>query len=153
MDEENRKEIGKRIRQARGKSGLTQEEVVSKMELNKVSVSTLSLIENGRRKAHPKTLQTIADALGISVQELRPELAQPAQIAGSQPVSPQELVESKQVSLQEIRELLLRYEPLKGVEQAVDSICEQIELWSFSIFRGYTRSQGTLDACDKKVES
>ena len=119
-EKEQRLSVGERIREARKDKGLTQEGLLEKMEEKAISPSTLSLVENGRRQPRSATIKKIADALGVRFEDLLPKEQGPAD-----PSSP---------SLQDIRELLLRYEPLRGMDLAVDRICEQIQLWS--VFRG-----------------
>lgn len=121
---EDWKAVGEAIRRIREKKGMTQEALIKKMEGAKISPSTLSIIENGRRRAKPRasTLGTIAEALGVELEDLFPKMADvPA------PSPP---------ALQDIREVLLRYEPLRGLDQAVDRIIEQIQLWSVYYGRG-----------------
>lgn len=129
--------VGERIRQTREAKDLTQEQLLSKMEgKKKISPATLSIIENGGRKPRTATLQKIAEALGVRFEDLFPAQPEPAQPEPAQPsVSPPP-------SVKDIRDILLRYEPLRGLDQAVDKILEQIQLWS--VYYGRARPQDPL---------
>lgn len=67
----NRKEggdrVGKRIRVLRAEREMTLRQLAEKTDLN---VATLSHIENGKVKPHGKTLKAIADALGVTAEEI-----------------------------------------------------------------------------------
>ena len=75
--------IGEKIRLAREAKGLTQEQLLKRINNSdkvgrdepKMSPSTLSLVENGKRKPRPATLQSITDALGIQFEDFFPELS------------------------------------------------------------------------------
>ncbi|MDF1604151.1 helix-turn-helix domain-containing protein [Nocardioides sp. YIM 152315] len=58
--------LGDRVRSARLRAGLTQAEVAG----DTVSVGYVSRIESGQRRPDPQLLETIAEALGVSVDEL-----------------------------------------------------------------------------------
>jgi transcriptional regulator with XRE-family HTH domain len=63
-------QVGERIRQLRlhSRGGkLTQETLAEKAD---ISVSFLSMIERGERSAHMDTLDSLADALGVSMEDL-----------------------------------------------------------------------------------
>lgn len=59
--------VGKKIRIARGKAGLTQEEVSEKIG---VHVSTFGRIERGELNASLQTLNKIAQALKVKPKDL-----------------------------------------------------------------------------------
>ncbi len=68
MEKENiYKILGESIRNLRKSLGITQEELSFKA---KISLSFLSHIERGTKKASLKTIQNIAAALGVSVDRL-----------------------------------------------------------------------------------
>lgn len=69
----DRRLIGTRLRQARGRAGLTLEELGTQTQ---ISTSTLSRIESGVRQPNLETLVPICRALGIHIDPL---LAPPAQ--------------------------------------------------------------------------
>lgn len=58
---------GKRIRVLRAEREMTLRQLAQKTDLN---VATLSHIENGKVKPHGKTLKAIADALGVTAEEI-----------------------------------------------------------------------------------
>ncbi len=63
-------QVGERIKQLRlhSRGGkLTQETLAERAN---ISVSFLSMIERGERSAHIDTLSSLADALGVSIDEL-----------------------------------------------------------------------------------
>jgi transcriptional regulator with XRE-family HTH domain len=65
-----RLQVGDRIKQLRlhSRGGkLTQERLAERAD---ISVSFLSMIERGERSAHMDTLSSLADALGVSMEEL-----------------------------------------------------------------------------------
>ncbi|PTW45674.1 helix-turn-helix domain-containing protein [Rhodovulum kholense] len=62
------------------KSGLSRKQVC---ERSGVSRSMLSLIESGKRQVSPERAQKLAAVLGVTVEELRPDLA--ALFCGSHP--------------------------------------------------------------------
>jgi transcriptional regulator with XRE-family HTH domain len=57
-----------KMREARLDSGLSQEEL---HQATGVSRDTISRIEGGTRNPHPRTLRKIAQALGVTVADLR----------------------------------------------------------------------------------
>lgn len=61
--------MGKAIARARNKKGMTQEELAVKTHLTQTFIS---LLETGQRKASMKTLEKIANALNIKVNEIIP---------------------------------------------------------------------------------
>lgn len=72
--------LGKRLQEARQKAGLTQQDLCQKAHL---SYSTLAKIERGAIKSPSIfTIQSIADALGLSLDVLLGHTALPAQQAG-----------------------------------------------------------------------
>ena len=135
------KKVGERIRQARDDKGLTQEQLLQRMEPKRMSPSTLSIVENGGRESRPRsaTIQRIADALGVKFEDLLRSEPEPEELP-----SPTEELPSP--TLQDIRDMLLRYEPLRGMDNAVDRICEQIQLWT--AFRGTRASLSASSADD-----
>lgn len=61
--------LGKRIKRLRNKADLSQEEFAVKVRLTQTSIS---LIETGKRGVSMATLQKIATALGVKTNELIP---------------------------------------------------------------------------------
>lgn len=61
--------IGERIRAARLKVGITQEELATKLNITYQSIGQW---ERGKRTPKPETLKRIADALGVPVSEFAP---------------------------------------------------------------------------------
>jgi len=61
--------IGKRIRKYRHKANLTQEALAEKV---RVSTTHVGLVETGKRRMSLKSLQKVANALGIKVRDLIP---------------------------------------------------------------------------------
>lgn len=59
--------LGKKIRELRLQKKLTQEELAYKSELD---FSYINQIENGKRNPSVKAVESIAKALGVSVQTL-----------------------------------------------------------------------------------
>jgi transcriptional regulator with XRE-family HTH domain len=68
-DTEKNLALGKRIKRFREKADLSQEELAVKVRLTQTSIS---LIETGKRGVSIATLQKIANALGVKVSELFP---------------------------------------------------------------------------------
>lgn len=64
------RELGRRIREAREKSGITQEALGVKVSLTRTSVTN---IEKGRQQLLVHTLVEIAKALNIAPESLLPE--------------------------------------------------------------------------------
>ncbi|MEK3732735.1 MULTISPECIES: helix-turn-helix domain-containing protein [Paenibacillus] len=62
------KQLAQRIRAFRKLKGLTQQELSDRTG---ISLAVLGAIERGNRTAEDHQLATIADTLGISLQELR----------------------------------------------------------------------------------
>ncbi len=67
----NRQDLAVRVRDARLKSGLSVKELALKAS---VSASYIYAIESGARGTHIDKLSRIAKALGITLQELWPEI-------------------------------------------------------------------------------
>lgn len=63
----NQKEIGKRIKSIRESQGLTREEFAEKL---KVSIYTVANYEQGQRGSNTNVLKKIAEALGVSTDDL-----------------------------------------------------------------------------------
>jgi len=61
--------LGNRIKRLREKADLSQEGLAEKVKLTQTSIS---LIETGKRGVSITTLQKIANALGVKVSELFP---------------------------------------------------------------------------------
>lgn len=59
--------IGTKIRIERIKLGISQEELAERADLNK---NTIGLIERGEQSPSIDTVQAIADAFGLSLQEM-----------------------------------------------------------------------------------
>lgn len=59
--------FGRRLQRVRKRMGLTQEQLADKTRL---STTFVGLVETGRRRPSLKSLQKIADALGVSIKEL-----------------------------------------------------------------------------------
>lgn len=59
--------LAQRIRAFRKLKGYTQNELAEKLE---VSIAVLGAIERGTRKADPKMIRSISDALGVAPEEL-----------------------------------------------------------------------------------
>ncbi|MBB95621.1 MAG: transcriptional regulator [Rhodobacteraceae bacterium] len=53
-------------------NGLSRAEVCAKA---RISRAYLSLIESGQRQIGPNSVKALADALGVSIRDLRPDLA------------------------------------------------------------------------------
>lgn len=62
-------QLGKRIKKIRNNAGLTQEKLAEKVH---VSTTHIGLVETGYRRASLKTLQKIANALGVKLKDLIP---------------------------------------------------------------------------------
>lgn len=83
VDAENfYKKLGQRIREARNRSGFTQQELAAKVELTRTSVTNIEL---GRQKLLVHALVEIADALRITPDQLLPTTAEPAPQSSSEP--------------------------------------------------------------------
>jgi transcriptional regulator with XRE-family HTH domain len=63
------RKLGEVLQSTRLKRGLSQEQLA---ERSGVSVQHIAFIEQGRRKPQLKTLEKIADALGVRVKDLIP---------------------------------------------------------------------------------
>lgn len=63
------KAVGKKIKQARERIDISQEDLAVKTHLTQTFIS---LLETGKRKASMKTLEKIARALNVRVNELIP---------------------------------------------------------------------------------
>jgi len=61
--------LGKRIKRMRNKAGLTQEQLAEKVH---VSTTHIGFVETGKRRVSLKTLQRVANALGLKVKDLIP---------------------------------------------------------------------------------
>lgn len=61
--------IAKRIKRLRKQKGLTQEELAEKV---RVSTTHIGMVEIGLRRMSLKTLQKVANVLGVKVSELIP---------------------------------------------------------------------------------
>lgn len=61
--------LAKRIRKLRKQQGLTQEQLAEKVH---VSTTHVGLVETGKRKFGLKTLQKVANVLGVRVKDLIP---------------------------------------------------------------------------------
>jgi len=75
------KDIGKKLKEARKKAGLTQEQVSKLVDINKVQ---LSYYENGTREINITLLEKLANLYGYSVKyfiENGPEMEPDVQIA------------------------------------------------------------------------
>lgn len=59
------------LKKLRLNENMTQQELAAATGLTQ---STLSRLENGRRRPHPKTLRRLAEVLGVEPEELDPEL-------------------------------------------------------------------------------
>lgn len=59
--------FGRRLQRVRKRFGFTQEKLAEKTRL---STTFIGLIETGRRRPSLKSLQKIADALGVNIKEL-----------------------------------------------------------------------------------
>lgn len=64
-------EVGRRVRLARERAGLTQDALAGRVSLSRTSVTN---IEKGRQKVLLHTLCNLADALGVTPDVLMPEL-------------------------------------------------------------------------------
>jgi transcriptional regulator with XRE-family HTH domain len=65
-------ELGRRVRQARERAGLTQDVLAARVSLSRTSVTN---IERGRQKVLLHTLCGLAEALGVAPVALLPEAA------------------------------------------------------------------------------
>jgi transcriptional regulator with XRE-family HTH domain len=63
-------EVGRRVRLARERAGLTQDVLAGRVALSRTSVTN---IEKGRQKVLLHTLCNLADALGVTPEVLMPE--------------------------------------------------------------------------------
>jgi transcriptional regulator with XRE-family HTH domain len=63
-------EVGRRVRLARERAGLTQDALAGRVSLSRTSVTN---IEKGRQKVLLHTLCNLADALGVTPEVLMPE--------------------------------------------------------------------------------
>jgi transcriptional regulator with XRE-family HTH domain len=63
-------EVGRRVRLARERAGLTQDALAGRVSLSRTSVTN---IEKGRQKVLLHTLCSLADALGVAPEVLLPE--------------------------------------------------------------------------------
>lgn len=63
-------EVGRRVRHARERAGLTQDALAGRVSLSRTSVTN---IEKGRQKVLLHTLCNLADALGVTPDVLMPE--------------------------------------------------------------------------------
>lgn len=90
VDDRYYAEVGRRIRDARDRSGMTQEALSSMVGLSRTSVTN---IERGRQKLLLHTLRDIAAALGVAVAQLLPDQSS----AGPQPEL-EELLKGRPVS-------------------------------------------------------
>lgn len=61
--------LGNRIRKLRRKIGLTQEQLAEKTH---ISTTHVGLVETGRRRFSLKTLQRVANVLGVKVKDIVP---------------------------------------------------------------------------------
>lgn len=61
------KKLGSRIKEERKKAGLTQEKLAEKVDL---SLDYIGYIERGKQAPYLKTLERIAESLGVEVYEL-----------------------------------------------------------------------------------
>lgn len=59
--------FGRRLQRVRKRMGFTQEKLAEKTRL---STTFIGLIETGRRRPSLKSLQKIADVLGVNIKEL-----------------------------------------------------------------------------------
>lgn len=61
------------LKDAREDAGLSLRELeeATREAAHVVYASTISEVENGRRGAHPRTARALAEALGVTVKELR----------------------------------------------------------------------------------
>jgi transcriptional regulator with XRE-family HTH domain len=62
----------KHLKQIRLYRNMTQQELAAAADLTQ---STLSRLENGRRRPRPKTLRRLAEVLGVTPEELDPQVA------------------------------------------------------------------------------
>jgi DNA-binding XRE family transcriptional regulator len=63
-------EVGRRVRLARERAGMTQDALAGRVSLSRTSVTN---IEKGRQKILLHTLWNMADALGVTPEVLMPE--------------------------------------------------------------------------------
>jgi Zn-dependent peptidase ImmA (M78 family) len=66
LDRMDLSEIGERLRKARSRSGLTQEEAARKLKLAR---TTLLALEKGQRRLRPEELKSVAKVYGVSTNE------------------------------------------------------------------------------------
>lgn len=67
-----KEEIGRRVRDARDKKGISQEKLA---ELVDLSLSSISRLETGRTMVSVEKLLRIADALNVGIDELLADFA------------------------------------------------------------------------------
>ncbi len=61
--------LGKRVKKLREQAKRTQEEMANRTHLTQTYIS---LLETGKRRASMKTLEKIANAIGVKVRDLLP---------------------------------------------------------------------------------
>ena len=66
------KKIGKNIRRLREKSGLTQEQVAAKLQINGCDItrSAIAKIEVGQRHLYPDEIKLLKEILGATYDEI-----------------------------------------------------------------------------------
>lgn len=69
--------VGKRIKEVRERCGLTQEELSEEID---ISSSHMSVIERGKKGPRLETLVNIANALGVSADELLQDVVDHSQV-------------------------------------------------------------------------
>lgn len=72
MNDAYEKEMGQNIRRLRKLRGLTQEQVVAKMQISDCDItrSALAKIEVGQRHIYPDELKCLKEVLGVAYDEL-----------------------------------------------------------------------------------
>jgi len=60
--------FGSRVRDIRKQKNITQEKLAKKLDFS--HASAISFIENGKRRLDAEKIPTLADALGVSIDEL-----------------------------------------------------------------------------------
>ena len=98
--------VGKRIKQARERCGMTQEELAEKID---ISASHMSVAERGKKGLKLETLVNIANALEVSPSELLQDVAVHAQIGVANELTTKIMqlpVDRRSVALNVLRALL-----------------------------------------------
>jgi len=92
-------EVGKLVRQARKRKGLTQLGLAQALDVSRTSVTNVEL---GRQHVQLHTLYLIADTLGVDPRDLLPTLGGHGSEAPTEVVVPSDLTEEEQEWIQNV---------------------------------------------------